>query len=69
MMTNKRKSPMIIKDMKDTMLFDTGEAYVFSQYFVGKSYLKMLTPAPNAVGKVTFEPGCRNNWHSHEGMW
>lgn len=58
---------MIIKDMKDTVLFDPGEPNPYSQYFVGKSYLKMLTPAPNAIGNVTFEPGCRNHWHSHEG--
>lgn len=58
---------MIIKDMKDTILFDVGEPNPFSQFFVGKSYLKMLTPGPNVVGNVTFEPGCRNNWHSHVG--
>ena len=58
---------MIIKDMNDTILFDAGEPNPFSQYFTGKSYLKRLTPAPNAVVNVTFEPGCRNFWHSHEG--
>jgi quercetin dioxygenase-like cupin family protein len=58
---------MIIKDMKDTILFEMGESNPLSQYFVGKSYLKMLTHSPNAIGNVTFEPGCRNNWHSHDG--
>lgn len=58
---------MIIKDMKDTLLFDVGEPNPYSQFFIGNSYLKMLTPGPNAIGNVTFEPGCRNNWHSHAG--
>ncbi|WP_294578710.1 cupin domain-containing protein [uncultured Thomasclavelia sp.] len=38
----------------------------FAQYFIGKSYLNMLAKS-NGVGvaNVTFEPGCRNNWHIH----
>ena len=32
----------------------------FAQYFSGNSYLQPLAPA---VANVTFEPGCRNNWH------
>ena len=35
------------------------------QYFVGQSYLNMLTTSGVQVGNVTFEPGCRNNWHIH----
>lgn len=39
----------------------------FAQYFVGKSYLKPLTDPQKTVfmANVTFEPGCRNNWHIH----
>lgn len=40
----------------------------FAQYFIGNSYLKPLTvPGEIAVflANVTFEPGCRNNWHIH----
>lgn len=40
----------------------------YAQYFVGNSYLNPLTnPAEAGVGlaNVTFEPGCRNNWHIH----
>ena len=37
----------------------------FGQYFVGQSYLNMLTTQGVAIGNVTFEPGCRNNWHIH----
>lgn len=42
------------------------EAY--ARYFIGNSYLNPLTnPAEAGVGlaNVTFEPGCRNNWHIH----
>ena len=40
----------------------------YDQYFIGHSYLKPLTqPGASAVflANVTFEPGCRNNWHIH----
>ena len=40
----------------------------FSKYFVGNSYLNPLVdPAksPMFLANVTFEPGCRNNWHIH----
>lgn len=42
----------------------------FSKYFTGQAYLARLThdQALNCpVSNVTFEPGCRNNWHSHTG--
>ena len=40
----------------------------YAKYFVGNSYLKPLTN-PNEtifIANVTFEPGCRNNWHIHK---
>ncbi|MBQ7266011.1 MAG: cupin domain-containing protein [Firmicutes bacterium] len=40
----------------------------FAQYFKGNSYLKPLTEfgkCPVFLANVTFEPGCRNNWHIH----
>ncbi len=36
-----------------------------AQYFIGQSYLTMLTTEGVAIANVTFEPGCRNNWHIH----
>ena len=42
-----------------------GENTAFARYFVGTSYLNMLTTQGVSVGNVTFEPGCRNNWHIH----
>jgi hypothetical protein len=37
----------------------------FAKYFTGQSYLDMLTTSGVVIGNVTFEPGCRNNWHIH----
>lgn len=50
-------------------VFGMGEPNTaFAKYFKGNSYLKPLTnPGESAVflANVTFEPGCRNNWHIH----
>lgn len=38
----------------------------FAKYFIGNSYLKPLAKTANIfLANVTFEPGCRNNWHIH----
>ena len=34
----------------------------YAQYFIGNSY---LAPMEGGMANVTFEPGCRNNWHIH----
>ena len=42
----------------------------YAAYFTGQSYLAPLTGDGRLgvpVANVTFEPGCRNNWHSHTG--
>ena len=49
-------------------VFGTGmpnDAY--AQYFVGQSFLNPLTDPATGIflANVTFEPGCRNNWHIH----
>lgn len=41
------------------------ENTAFARYFVGQSYLNMLSLKQVVIGNVTFEPGCRNNWHIH----
>ena len=38
----------------------------FAQYFSGQSYLAPVSTAQVKIFNVTFEPGCRNNWHIHE---
>ena len=38
----------------------------YAQYFIGNSYLNPLAKTDNIfLANVTFEPGCRNNWHIH----
>lgn len=42
----------------------------FAEYFTGKAFLAPLTQNKDLncpIFNVTFEPGCRNNWHSHSG--
>ena len=38
----------------------------YAKYFVGKSYLNVLNKEGIFIANVTFEPGCRNNWHIHK---
>ena len=40
----------------------------YAKYFIGNSYLKQLAKSENGISfaNVTFEPGCRNNWHIHK---
>ena len=37
----------------------------FAKYFSGKSYLAPISTSQVGIFNVTFEPGCRNNWHIH----
>lgn len=50
-------------------VFGTGAPNdAYAQYFVGQSFVQPLTARGEAgvnVSNVTFEPGCRNNWHIH----
>ena len=49
--------------------FGVGEPNTaFAKYFIGASYLKPLTDIKGGeipIFNVSFEPGCRNNWHIH----
>lgn len=48
------------------MLFPIGQPNdAFAQYFVGQSYLAPVSREQVGIYNVTFEPGCRNNWHIH----
>ncbi|WP_241613148.1 cupin domain-containing protein [Rosenbergiella epipactidis] len=55
-------------DFNGNSLFPKGEKNdAFAQYFIGTSYLSMLSTEGVNIGNVVFEPGCRNNWHIHHG--
>ena len=56
------------KDFEDVNMFGTGEPNTaYAKFFVGDSFLNPVTDPKDALfaAKVTFEPGCRNNWHIH----
>lgn len=54
---------MSIKEMSAFPIGGANEQY--AQYFIGQSYLNMLSTEQVVIGNVTFEPRCRNNWHIH----
>ena len=37
----------------------------YAKYFIGQSYLAPISTSQVGIHNVTFEPGCRNNWHIH----
>ena len=48
-------------------IFPIGEPNdAYAQYFIGQSYLAPITTEQVPMFNVTFEPGCRNNWHIHQ---
>ena len=50
------------------MIFPIGEPNTaYAKYFIGNSYLAPISKEQVSFNNVTFEPGCRNNWHSHTG--
>lgn len=57
------------EDFEKQNVFGLGQANTaFAQYFIGNSYLNPLTNPEETslfLANVTFEPGCRNNWHIH----
>ncbi len=49
------------------MIFPIGEPNTaYAQYFIGNSYLAQISTDQIPFANVTFEPGCRNNWHIHK---
>lgn len=49
-------------------VFGTGAVNTaYAKFFIGKSFLNPLTDPKTGLflANVTFEPGCRNNWHIH----
>lgn len=55
-------------DFEKQNVFGTGQANTaYAKYFIGDSFLNPLTDSKCGLflANVTFEPGCRNNWHIH----
>ena len=52
--------------MKELSVFPIGKTNdAYAKYFVGQSYLYPISKEQVHISNVTFEPGCRNNWHIH----
>ncbi|MEI9955882.1 MAG: cupin domain-containing protein [Ferruginibacter sp.] len=56
-------------DNKNT-IFQKGDK-ASPDYFTGTTWVKLLVPNDDVfncqIGNVVFEPGARNNWHTHSG--
>ena len=50
---------------QNSIFFPIGQENPYGQFFVGQSYLAPVSTRQVPVFNVTFEPGCRNNWHIH----
>ena len=50
---------------QNSIFFPIGQENPYGQFFVGQSYLAPVSTQQVPVFNVTFEPGCRNNWHIH----
>ncbi len=56
------------EEFEKNNMFKTGEPNVaYAKYFIGESYLNSLTSSDYGIqaSNVTFEPGCRNDYHIH----
>ena len=51
--------------VKDPMFPKGASNTAYAKYFIGESFLAPLSTGKVPVSNVTFEPGCRNNWHIH----
>lgn len=48
------------------MIFPIGAPNdAYAHYFIGQSYLARVSAEQVKIFNVSFEPGCRNNWHIH----
>ena len=50
---------------QNEIMFPIGEKNPYGEFFVGQSYLAPVSTEQIPIYNVTFEPGCRNNWHIH----
>ena len=50
-----------------SIIFPVGKPNdAYAKYFIGQSYLAPVVTEGIPISNVTFEPGCRNNWHIHK---
>lgn len=55
-----------LEKFRQQMIFPVGEPNTaYAKYFTGRSWLARVSTRQIPFANVTFEPGCRNNWHIH----
>ena len=58
------------EDLQSNIIFPKGDKAP-AEYFTGTAWVKLLVPNDTTfdcqIGNVIFEPGARNNWHTHTG--
>ena len=55
-----------MENYQKTLFFPIGEPNnAYARYFSDKSFLAPVSGSQIGIYNVTFEPGCRNNWHIH----
>lgn len=60
------KAPMSLEEFAKTIDYPIGQPNdAYAQYFSKRSWLAPLTNGNLSMANVTFEPGCKNNWHIH----
>ena len=63
---NEKTPDLTEKDKyQSSIFFPIGEPNPYGKFFVGQSYLANVSSEQVPIFNVTFEPGCRNNWHIH----
>ena len=67
-MSNREEISSVMKKdgYQNTIFFPIGAPNdAYAKFFVGQSYLAPVSTEQVPIYNVTFEPGCRNNWHIH----
>ena len=67
-MSNREEISSVMKkdEYQNTIFFPIGAPNdAYTKFFVGQSYLAPVSTEQVPIYNVTFEPGCRNNWHIH----
>lgn len=60
------ESTLPSEDYAKGLAFPIGQPNdAYAMYFSGRSWLAPISPEQVFIANVTFEPGCRNNWHIH----
>lgn len=63
---NEEAKTQTLEEYAKTLMFPVGQPNdAYAQYFSGRSWLAPVSPEQVFIANVTFEPGCRNNWHVH----